>query len=337
MALRFVSQCITLPSMLLAAPSSLVRVGGVDIHYRALGEGRPLVLLHGLGDSSATWNLAAPELAKTRRVIAPDLAGHGLSARPDASYSLDWHAQVIGGWLDALGIDDFDLVGHSFGGGVAQWLLLQRNRRVRRLALVAPGGLGRGVSVALRLCARHGGVVERIGQPFMGIGTRIGMRAAAAAYARDDIELLAWMNSRPGTARAFARTASDVIDGGGQTRHFLDRAHEIDVLPPTAIFWGERDRVVPSSHAADAATWLDGVAVTRFDCGHFPHRERADAFARALGAFLDASDARPAVLHRTAMVAVGRRARASFWRRAARAFGGLFGRKRRPADAMGPA
>ena len=241
---------------------------------------------------------------------------------------------MIGAWLDALGVDDFDLVGHSFGGGVAQWLLLQRNRRVRRLALVAPGGLGRGVNIGLRLCARHGGVVERVGQPFMGIGTRIGMRAADAAYARDDIELLAWMNARPGTARAFARTVGDVIDGAGQIRHFLDRAHGIDALPPTALFWGERDHVVPSSHAVDAATWLDGVSVTRFDCGHFPHRERAEAFAGALGAFLDTTDARPAVLRRTAMVAVGSHGRATFWRRAARALSGLFGRRRRRLDAV---
>jgi pimeloyl-ACP methyl ester carboxylesterase len=316
--------------MLLAAPTSIVRAKGVDVHYRELGEGRPLVLLHGLGDSSATWNLVAPELARTRRVLAPDLAGHGLSGRPDASYALEWHAEVIGAWLDRIGVVEFDLVGHSFGGGVAQWLLLNRAARVRRLALVAPGGLGRGVSAALRLAAHHGEIVERLGQPFMGIGTRIGMAALKAAYTPDDIALLVWMNARPGSARAFARTVSDVIDGGGQKRHFLDRAHEVSVLPPTSLFWGDRDRVVPASHAADAMTWLEGVQVTRFtDCGHFPHRERAGEFARALGTFLEQSDATPAVLHRNAMVTVSSTRRPGWFTRATRAFERLVGRRRK--------
>src|SRR3990170_5464631 len=134
---------------------SLVRAAGVEIHACELGpaeaSGPPLVMLHGLCDSYLTWSRVAAALARKRRVILPDLPGHGLSGRPDASYALAWHAEVMGAWLDALGLDTVDLVGHSFGGGVAQWMLLAHRERVRRLVLVAPGGLGRGVSVPLRL------------------------------------------------------------------------------------------------------------------------------------------------------------------------------------------
>src|SRR5438128_8422718 len=94
--------------------SGLIRVHDTNVHWAEAGKGRPCILLHGLSDSYRTWRWVAPELARTRRVLMPDLAGHGLSGRPDASYTLAWHASVIGGWIDALGLDDFDLIGHSF-------------------------------------------------------------------------------------------------------------------------------------------------------------------------------------------------------------------------------
>src|SRR5262249_20864730 len=155
-------------------------------HYAEAGAGRPTVLLHGLSDSHRTWNRVVPMLAKTRRLLMVDLPGHGLSGRPDASYSLAWHARIVGAFLDALALDEVDIVGHSFGGGVAQWLLLEHRRRIRRLALVAAGGLGREVSWSLRLCSLPG-VVEQFGQPFMPVGTRIVLGAAGAAFDRDEV------------------------------------------------------------------------------------------------------------------------------------------------------
>lgn len=304
---------------------SLVRVQGVDIHWTEAGSGRPLVLLHGLSDSHATWARVGPRLAATRRVLMPDLPGHGLSARPDASYEIDWHARVIAGWVDALGLDEFDLVGHSYGGGVAQWLLLAMGSRVRRLGLVAAGGLGPDVTWALRLCAIPG-LVERFGAPFMGLATRIAMLGLGGSFDRDEIAALAWMNARPGTARAFARTVADVIDLAGQRRHFLDRAHELVDLPPTAVFWGDRDRVVPVTHAEAIGDAASGVRVMRFaGVGHFPHRERPDEFARALEAFVDEPAPRAALVRRTSIVVPGRRR--SLWRRAIDTIRGWVGRR----------
>ncbi len=305
---------------------SIARVAGIDLHWTEIGSGPPLVLLHGLSDSHRTWALVAPALARTHRVLMPDLAGHGLSARPDASYALEWHAAIIGQWLDALDLDQIDLVGHSFGGGVAQWILLERRARVRRLGLIASGGLGRGVSLALRLAATPG-IVEHMGQPFMGIGTHLGLRAAGSAFAPAEIADLAWMNARPGSARAMARTVRDVIAWDGQRRHFLDRAGEIGELPPTALYWGDRDRIIPISHANCARTYLDHVSVTRFSgCGHFPHRERPAQFLHALEGFLGAARVHPA----TRRASFVRRPRPSLWRRAWRAVSAIF-RKKGPA------
>lgn len=119
------------------------RVEGVRLHWAELGESTanpPLVLLHGLSDCYRTWRQIAPEFARDRRVLAPDLPGHGLSARPDASYELPWYAHVMARWLETAGVDRADVVGHSFGGGVAQMMLLECAQRIRRLVLVSSGG-----------------------------------------------------------------------------------------------------------------------------------------------------------------------------------------------------
>jgi pimeloyl-ACP methyl ester carboxylesterase len=83
----------------------------------------------------------------------PDLPGHGLSDRPDATYDLDWYALVMEGWLEAAGVARADVVGHSFGGGVAQMMLRRCPERIRRVVLVSSGGLGREVTMALRLAS----------------------------------------------------------------------------------------------------------------------------------------------------------------------------------------
>lgn len=269
-----------------APQSSFVRVGEVDLHWAEIGSGSPLVLLHGLCDSHRTWFPVAPALARNRRVLMLDLAGHGESSRPDASYTLDWHADTVAGWLDALGLGEIDLVGHSFGGGVAMWMLLKHRHRVRRLGLESSGGLGREVGPALRW-ASFPFFVERFGQPFMSFGTTRALNAAGAAFSKDEIAALAAYNARPGTARAFSRSVRDVINGWGQHRHFLDRAREVAVLPPTAIFWGESDTLIPIRHGIEAGA-LMGATLTRFPgVGHFPHRQAPERYVETLEAFLN--------------------------------------------------
>lgn len=305
----------------------LLRVSGVEMHAAVMGSGRPVVLLHGLADSHRTWDRVAPALASSRLVIAPDLPGHGLSERPDAPYSLDWYAGTVARWVDAMGLDEIDVVGHSFGGGIAQRLLLELPGRIRRLALVAPGGLGQDVGLGLRLLSLTR-LVERIGQPFMAPFTRLGLHALGDVYDPDEIDWLAWVNARPGSARSLSRTVRDVIDWRGQTRHFLDRAHEVAALPPLALYWGTHDPVIPIRHGRRTEDLLQGSFFTPFECGHFPHRERPEAFAHALGGFLDAASLPSPRL--PARRTRSRPARVSFWSRLWGTVSGLF---RRPARA----
>jgi pimeloyl-ACP methyl ester carboxylesterase len=217
----------------------------------------------------------------------PDLFGCGLSERPDASYALEWHARMIAQWLRAIGVDEVDIVGHSFGGGIGQMLLLERSLRVRRLALLASGGLGRDVGVWLRLAAVSS-LIERFGQPFMAHGTRLALRSMHRSLAAEDLERLAAMNARQGTARAFARTVRDVIDWRGQRRLFFQHAHEIAAFPPVAICWGDRDTIIPIAHGLEFAKTVDGVRFHRVDgAGHWLHHEQPDQIVDTLRAFLD--------------------------------------------------
>ena len=277
-------------SALVDARHSFASVEGTRLHWAELGEASdlaPVVLLHGLNDSHLTWKRVARALAVDRRVLMPDLPGYGLSERSDASYELGWHAHMIARWLESVGLEKVDIVGHSFGGGVAQTMLLECPTSIRRLVLVASGGLGREVALALRL-ASVPGMVELFGQRFMGFGTRVALRRSRGGFSEEEVEELCAINGTQGSARAFARTVRDVIDWRGQRRTFFQRAEELAALPPIAVCWGDRDNVIPIAHGRTFAESVEGVVLTPFPgCGHYLHNEQPDAFVRTVREFLD--------------------------------------------------
>jgi pimeloyl-ACP methyl ester carboxylesterase len=267
-----------------------VESDGVRIHWADVGEASgstPVVLIHGLTNSYLTWSRVAPLLAADRRVLMPDLPGHGQSERPNAGYALGWYAQVIAHWLEVVGVEKADIVGHSFGGGIAQMLLLECPERIRRLVLVAAGGLGKAVGWWLRLASLPG-VVEHLGQPFMALGTRLALRGAHGGVTPQDILALSRYNSKAGSARAFARSVRDVINWRGQVRNFGQRAGEIEKLPPMLVLWGDRDRLIPIAQGRAFADSLEGAQFQVFPgSGHYLHNEHPEEFVRVVRAFLD--------------------------------------------------
>jgi pimeloyl-ACP methyl ester carboxylesterase len=220
----------------LEQPHCFDRVEGCRLHWVDCEcrqpDGPPLVLLHGLSDSYSSWMHLVPRLARDRRVLVPDLPGHGLSARPDASYELQWYAHLMARWLESTGLESVDVVGHSFGGGVALMMLPECRRRIRRLILVSSGGLGREITFLLRL-ASIPYLVEHFGQRFMGPATRLGLMASGGAFSQEDGAKRSAMNARDGSARAFGRTVRDIIDWRGQRRSFLERP--IDLALPLIL------------------------------------------------------------------------------------------------------
>jgi len=272
--------------------SALKRItaNGTTIAWSEAGSGPPLVLLHGLGASHRTWRLVAPALERRFHVFMVDLPGHGHSDRPDAGYTLPWYAETVSAWMDAVGLERSHFCGHSFGGGVAQWLLLHDRARVDRLALLAAGGLGREVTAALRLATTPlaAAILE---SRYFGALTRPVMRWLSRSLDPSEfveIDRLAALNAAPNSGVAFRRTVSGCIGIGGQRVQTWDHIGDIESLPPLALFWGERDAILPVHHAHEAARRLENVSVTLYPrCGHFVHLEAPQSFASDLTSFLE--------------------------------------------------
>jgi pimeloyl-ACP methyl ester carboxylesterase len=289
-----------------------VELHGHQVVYRIAGTGPPVVLVHGMVNSSRHWQAVASRLADRYTVIAPDLVGHGDSATPRGDYSLGAHASVIRDLLSVLGIERATMVGHSLGGGVAMVFFWQFPERVQRLALVSSGGLGREVSPLLRTAAMPGASallsvaahdrvtagLERAGARLRARGSGLGVQLQAVARALRPL-------AGPGARAAFAHTLRAVIDPRGQRVSATDRLYLLDGVP-TLIAWGERDRTIPVEHglAAHAAV-PHSRFVTIPGAAHFPHLEAPDALARALEEFIAATE--PASLDEEAWRALLRR------------------------------
>ena len=133
-----------------------IELHGHRVIYRIAGDGPPVVLIHGMVNSSKHWEQVALRLADRYTVVAPDLLGHGDSAAVRGDYSLGAHACSIRDLLTTIGIDRATVVGHSLGGGIAMQFFYQFPQRVERLALISSGGLGHEVSPMLRGAALPG-------------------------------------------------------------------------------------------------------------------------------------------------------------------------------------
>ncbi|HTG50148.1 MAG TPA: alpha/beta fold hydrolase, partial [Gemmatimonadales bacterium] len=112
-------------------------VDGLSLHYLVAGRGPAVVLLHGLGGFAESWRGTIDRLASRATVFSLDLPGFGRSAKPRTTYSLTYFARALHGFLDAMGIAQASLVGHSLGAAVGVTYALTHPARVERVALVA--------------------------------------------------------------------------------------------------------------------------------------------------------------------------------------------------------
>src|SRR5919107_3633909 len=150
-------------------------VHGNMVRYDEAGAdsgGPVVVLVHGIASRAAQWAGVLADLGETCHVIAPDLLGHGESAKPRGDYSLGAHACGVRDLLLTLGHDRVTLVGHSLGGGVAMQFTYQFPEMVERLVLVSSGGLGPDVSPILRAAALPG--AELFISATAGVGSKVG-------------------------------------------------------------------------------------------------------------------------------------------------------------------
>ncbi len=296
-----------------AGPAPQVRIEYRTIHgyrraFRIAGEGPAILLIHGIGDNSSTWDEVIGELARDYTVIAPDLLGHGLSDKPKADYSIAAFANGMRDLLVVLGITKVTVVGHSLGGGVAMQFCYQFPRFVERLLLAAPGGVTTEVTPALRAVAVPGVpyLLRGLGLP----GALPLLRAIGRSLARADAlpgmpERLAPRNvitdhqdllrivddlADDEAHRAFIRTLRAVVDWRGQAVTFLDRGY-LTARLPLMIVWGSRDNVIPVRHAELAGAALPHARVEIFDgAGHFPFRDDPQRFIALVREFMTTTE-----------------------------------------------
>jgi pimeloyl-ACP methyl ester carboxylesterase len=276
---------------------------GERIAYREAGDPdapEALLLIHGMAGSSNTWREVMPKLAKRYRVVAPDLLGHGESAKPRTDYSLGAFAVGLRDLLDELGIASATVVGQSLGGGIAMQFLYQHPDYCRRMVLISSGGLGQDVGLVLRLLSAPGAelVLPIIApQPVLRAGDAVrswlssrGLRSPRGAEMWSAYSSFA----DPATRSAFHRTLRSVVDYRGQAVSALNRLQMRSEMPTLAI-WGEDDAIIPVDHAYAALE-------VRPDCrlevlpgiGHFAHVEAPDLVFDLIDEFISqtpASDA----------------------------------------------
>ncbi|MGR4897333.1 alpha/beta fold hydrolase [Stenotrophomonas sp. LARHCG68] len=260
-----------------------ITASGILTNYHDLGSGPAVLLIHGSGpgvSAWANWRPVMPALAQQRRVLAPDMAGFGYSERPEAfAYGDAWVAQAVG-LLDALDIERADLVGNSFGGGLALALAIRHPERVRRLVLM--GSVGVPFELTAGLDAVWG--YEPSFEAMRGL---LDIFAFDRGLVNDELARLRYQASiRPGVQESFAAMfpapRQRWVDALASPEEDIRRIpHE------TLIVHGREDRVIPLANAITLSTWIARSQLHVYGrCGHWTQIEHAARFARLVIDFL---------------------------------------------------
>jgi pimeloyl-ACP methyl ester carboxylesterase len=274
-----------------------VSVHGHRVLFTIGGKGPPVMLIHGVAGRAAQWMPVLDLLAQSHTVIAPDLLGHGESAKPRGDYSLGAHASGIRDLLLGLNIARASIVGHSLGGGIAMQFAYQFPERCERLVLVSSGGLGEDVHSLLRAATLPGSefVLPVVAHPRVVAVAAALPRALGRLGLRTGPDLTEMARgyqslSDRESQSAFIHTLRAVIDPAGQRVDASDRLYLASQMP-SMIIWGARDRIIPVQHGRSAHAGMPGSRLEIFEqAGHFPQLEDPVRFARTLEDFLDRTE-----------------------------------------------
>jgi pimeloyl-ACP methyl ester carboxylesterase len=280
-----------------------VTVDGHAIAFQEAGpaHGQAVVLIHGLASDSQTWDKAIGPMAEYGlRVIAIDLLGHGRSDKPAGGYLLSDFARQLHGLFREIGLRRATLCGHSLGGAIAVHFGYHYPQRVERLVLVSAGGLGREVSLSLRMLTLPG--AEALTGAVMGRRTvqRILRSPRVHRLLRVPPERLVNLRRigrcllHADLREAFFRSLRGVIAPSGQRGSFLEMEY-LGASLPTLLVWSDRDAIIPVRHAHATHAYLPGSRLVVLPGrSHEPHRIHAAQVADEVCAFLSMRELDPA-------------------------------------------
>lgn len=265
-----------------------IQAAGIATNYHDAGEakvspGGTALLIHGSGpgvSAWANWRLVIPELSKRCRVIAPDMVGFGFSERPAGiRYDMDtWVKQAVG-LLDALGVEQTDLVGNSFGGALALAIAIRHPARVRRLVLMGSVGVPFPITQGLDDVWGYVPSLENMRR-------LLDIFAHNRALVTDELAQLRYEASiRPGFQESF----SAMFPAPRQRWVDAMASAEADIraIPhETLVIHGREDQVIPLSNSLTLAQWIPNAQLHVFGkCGHWTQIEHSARFNRLVGDF----------------------------------------------------
>lgn len=268
-----------------------VRVGDIRTRYWAVGDGKSaVILLHGLGRYIEHWEDNIEALAQNRRVYALDLVGAGCSDKPHVIYSIPYLTEFLHKFMNVLGIERATFIGASLGGAIAMQFAIQFPVQVEKLVLSGSAGLGKEVSVYLRVYS-----LPIIGEVFGGPSRKGSAELMCQIFYDKDlitnrlIDIDYEMSSLPGAQYSTLSALRSYVNIWGARndayRPILDHLEEIEA--PTLLIWGAQDQILPLAHAQRAIKKLPNARLHIFEtCGHAPNIECAEKFNAVVNEFL---------------------------------------------------
>ena len=272
-------------------PIHTVEVNGERVAYLDVGQGQPVILIHGFGGSMWQWEHQQQPLSAEFRLITPDLIGSGLSTKPDIEYRPEQMLEYFIGFMDALRIRQATLVGNSMGAGLAIGMALTYPDRVSQLVLI--DGLPANVRERLTSPSIKRALDTAAPSWLASFGNWLFGGVMIASVLEEIVHDPALLTpaviersnrnrQRPGVIPPLmtVRDTLPLWESG-----FAKRIGEI--RHPTLILWGEEDRVFPLPTGEDLRRTIKGSALVRIpNAGHIPQWERPDLANRAMIEFL---------------------------------------------------
>jgi len=251
-----------------------IKIDGLDIHYYIAGQGEPLVAIHGGGGDARTWWRNIRELSNKYTVYAPDLPGYGGSQPLNGSYYIPELSDFVEKFTRELGLEKFNLVGHSLGGGVALNFALKFPAKIKKLVLVSSLCLGSEIAFWVRFFSLPA-FIRSLGGLVVGL-----------------FKAIKWIIERLNPAGYIMPISPASMAVGVSITNFHQQTLVLEqrlpeVKMPTLLVWGGRDPIVPVKQAYRAAKAIPDCRVEVFkNRGHNVHRDELKKFTGIVTDFL---------------------------------------------------